>query len=138
MNITTKGRYALRTMLDIAQHPEDGFISLKTVSERQDISMKYLEAIVGSLKKSGFLESTRGKDGGYALSRAPKDISVGAVLRCIEGSLAPVACIKDESAGCERAQCCLTLPMWKELDEVTNRYLDSVTLDDLLTGERWR
>lgn len=138
MNITTKGRYALRVMIDLAQHPDEGFVSLKTVAERQDISMKYLEMIVSSLKKGNLLESTRGKEGGYRLSRSPADYSVGEILRCLEDNLAPVACIKDGEITCEKASACVTLPMWKELDELTNAYLDGVSLRDLLTGEKWK
>ena len=135
MNITTKGRYALQVMLDLAQHPEEGFVSLKTVAERQGISMKYLEMIVSGLKKGELLESTRGKEGGYRLSRRPAQYSVGEILRCLEDNLAPVACIRD---GCDKAASCVTLPMWRELDEITNAYLDSVSLQDLLSGEKWR
>ena len=138
MNITSKGRYALRVMLDLAQHREDGFVSLKTVAERQQISMKYLEAIVGNLKKAELLESTRGKEGGYRLCKAPADYSVGEILRSNEDTLAPVACIKDGSVSCEKAAACMTVPMWMELDEITNSYLDTVTLEDLLTGQKWR
>ena len=138
MNITTKGRYALRVMMDLAQHPEDGFVSLKTVAERQDISMKYLEMIVGQLKKAGLVESSRGKEGGYRLCRESAAYSVGEILRCLEDNLAPVACIRDGSITCDHAALCLTIPMWKELDDITNAYLDSVSLEDLLTGNRWK
>ena len=138
MNVTSKGRYALRVMLDLAQHPDDGFISLKTVADRQGISMKYLEAIVGSLKKAELLESTRGKEGGYRLCRAPEAYTAGEILRSIEDNLAPVACIKDGSVHCDKAAACLTVPMWKELDDITNAYLDNVTLQDLLSGEKWK
>jgi len=138
MNVTTKGRYALRVMLDLAQHPEDGYVSLKTVAERQGVSMKYLELIVGGLKKAELVESTRGKEGGYRLSRAPADYRVGEILRSLEDNLAPVACIRDGSVVCDQASLCRTIPMWKELDELTNAYLDGVTLEDLLTGEKWR
>ena len=138
MNVTSKGRYALRVMLDLAQHPEEGFISLKTVAERQDISMKYLEMIVGCLKKAELLDSSRGKEGGYRLCRAPADYRVGEILRCLEDNLAPVACLKADGVHCEKAAVCATLPMWQELDELTNRYLDQITLQDLLSGERWK
>ena len=138
MNITSKGRYALRVMLDLAQHPEDGFVSLKTVAERQEISMKYLEAIVGSLKKAELLESTRGKEGGYRLSREPADYTVEEILRSIEDNLAPVSCIRDGSVSCDKAAACLTVPMWMELDEITNKYLESITLADLLSGDKWK
>ena len=138
MNVTSKGRYALRVMLDLAQHREDGFVSLKTVADRQGISMKYLEMIVGCLKKAELLESSRGKEGGYRLNREDADYSVGEILRSIEDNLAPVSCIKDGSVTCDQAAGCLTVPMWKELDEITNEYLDSVTLADLLSGKKWK
>lgn len=138
MNITTKGRYALRVMIDLAQHPEEGFVSLKTVAERQNISMKYLEMIVSGLKKAELLESSRGKEGGYRLSRSPAAYSVGEILRCQEDNLAPVACIRDGEIQCDKAAACITIPMWKELDGITNAYLDSVSLQDLLTGRKWK
>lgn len=137
MNITSKGRYALRVMIDLAQHPDEGFVSLKTVAERQGISMKYLEMIVSSLKKAELVESSRGKEGGYRLSRSPANYSVGEILRCLEDNLAPVACIKDGEIQCDKASACITLPMWKELDDLTNAYLDGVSLQDLLTGDKW-
>ena len=138
MNVTSKGRYALRVMLDLARHPDEGYISLKTIAERQDISMKYLEAIVGSLKKAGLVDSSRGKEGGYSLLRPPEEYSVGEILRCTEDKLAPVSCITAEGVSCAQASACLTLPMWRELDELTNAYLDTVSLRDLLTGEKWK
>ena len=138
MNVTSKGRYALRVMVDLAQHPEDGFVSLKTVAERQGISMKYLEMIVGHLKKAELVESTRGKEGGYRLVKAPEDYTVGEILRCLEDNLAPVACIREDGVHCDQAAGCMTLPMWQELDEITNAYLDRVTLQDLITGEKWK
>ena len=138
MNVTTRGRYALRVMLDLAQHGGSGFVSLKTVAERQDISMKYLEAIVCELKKAGLLESGRGKEGGYRLSRAPEGYSVGEILRVLEDNLAPVACIKAGGVDCDHAGECMTLPMWRELDELTNAYLESITLHDLICGEKWK
>ena len=138
MNVTSKGRYALRVMLDLAQHPEEGTISLKTVAERQGISLKYLELIVAGLKKAGLVESVRGKEGGYRLCRDPADYTAGEILRTLEDSLAPVSCITAEGVRCEKAAACATLPMWKELDELTNAYLDGVTLRDLLTGDKWK
>lgn len=138
MNVTSRGRYALRVMVDLAQHPEEEYISLKTVADRQQISMKYLESIVASLKRAELLESTRGKDGGYRLCREPSAYSVGEILRSIEDNLAPVACIREGDVHCERAAACVTIPMWKELDEITNSYLDTVTLQDLLSGDKWK
>lgn len=139
MTITSRGRYALRVMLDLAQHAEEGHISLKTVSERQEVSMKYLEAIVADLRKAGLVESTRGKDGGYCLTRDPEGYTVLEILRCIEENLSSVACATMKGSGaCERAASCMSLPMWRELDEITNEYFAGVTLRDLMTGERWK
>ncbi len=138
MNVTSKGRYALRVMLDLAQHPDEGYISLKTIADRQRVSMKYLEIIVSSLKKAGLVDSTRGKEGGYKLNRTPAEYGVGDILRCIEDNLAPVSCIKSGSVFCERAAECMTVPMWMELDDIINAYLDTVSLEDLLTGDKWR
>ena len=137
VNITSKGRYALRVMIDLAQHPDEGYISLKTIADRQNVSMKYLEMIVGYLKKADIVESTRGKEGGYRLSRKADEYSVGEILRCMEDNLAPVACIKEGSVDCEKAGGCLTLPMWRELDDLVNGYLDNITLDDLISGKKW-
>ena len=138
MNVTSKGRYALRVMLDLAQHPDEGYISLKTIADRQRVSMKYLEIIVSSLKKAGLVDSTRGKEGGYKLNRTPAEYGVGDILRCIEDNLAPVSCITSGSVFCERAAECMTVPMWMELDDIINAYLDTVSLEDLLTGDKWR
>ena len=138
MNVTSKGRYALHIMIDLAQHRDDGFISLKTVSERTELSMKYLEMIVGNLKKAELVLSSRGKEGGYKLVKDPKDYTIGEILRCMEDNLAPVACIQEGEIQCDHSGGCLTVPMWKELDDITNAYLDTVSLEDLLTGEKWR
>ncbi len=138
MNVTSKGRYALRIMIDLAQHQDEGYISLKTISERTELSMKYLEMIVGNLKKAELVESTRGKEGGYKLSKTPEEYSIGEILNCIEDNLAPVACIKAGSINCEKSAACLTVPMWKELDDITNAYLATVSLRDLLTGDKWK
>ena len=137
MNITSKGRYALRVMVDLAQHPDDGFVSLKVAAERQNISMKYLEMIISHLKKASLVESTRGKEGGYRLTREPKNYPILEILSCIEENLAPVSCIQDGTVRCEQADACLAIPMWKELDDITNSYLSSITLEDLLTGRKW-
>ncbi len=138
LQVTSRGRYALRVMLDLARHREEGVISLKTVAERQEISLKYLESLVCSLRRAGLVESARGKEGGYQLSRAPEDYSVEEILNCMEDSLAPVSCIRGGSADCDRAENCPTLPMWQELDDLTRKYLESVTLRDLMSGERWK
>ncbi|MBR2583583.1 MAG: RrF2 family transcriptional regulator [Oscillospiraceae bacterium] len=138
MNVTSRGRYALRVMMDLAQHADEGFVSLATLGERQSISTKYLEAIAASLRKAGLVESSRGKEGGYRLARSPADYSVGEILSSVEDSLAPVACMRLDAVACERAEECRTLPMWMELDAITRAYLDSVRLTDLLSGERWK
>ena len=138
MNVTSKGRYALRIMIDLAQHRDEGYISLKTISDRTQLSMKYLEMIVGNLKKAELVDSTRGKEGGYKLNKTPQEYSIGEILRCIEDNLAPVACIKAGSINCEKSAACLTVPMWKELDDITNAYLATVSLRDLLTGDKWK
>ena len=138
MNVTSKGRYALRIMIDLAQHRDEGYISLKTISDRTQLSMKYLEMIVGNLKKAELVDSTRGKEGGYKLNKTPQEYSIGEILRCIEDNLAPVACIKEGEIQCDRSGACFTVPMWKELDDITNAYLDTVSLEDLLTGDKWR
>ena len=132
MNVTSRGRYALRVMLDLAQHPEDGYVSLKTVAERQDISMKYLEAIVCSLKKAELVESSRGKEGGYRLVKSPAEYTVGEILRLTEGSLSPVACVDPEPAECDKMATCPMLPVWKGLAKVIDDYLDGITLGDIL------
>ena len=138
MNITSKGRYALQVMIDLAQHQDEGYISLKTIADRQGYSMKYLEMIVGNLKKAELVESTRGKEGGYKLCRRPEEYSVGEILRCIEENLASVACIKAGGIDCKQAAACMTVPMWMELDNITNNYLDNVTVADLLSGDKWK
>ena len=132
MMISTKGRYALRAMIDLAQHEGEGFLSLKSVAERQDISPKYLEMIVAILNRGGLVISQRGKEGGYRLARPASEILVGEVIRLAEGSLAPVACLDCTDSACERADNCLTLPMWRKLDGLINEYLDSVSIEDLL------
>ena len=138
MNVTTKGRYALQVMLELAMCSGKGCVSLKTIADKHSISMKYLESIVSELKKDDMLASTRGKEGGYTLNRAPSEYSVGEILRCVEDNLAPVSCINAGSVNCERAGMCMTVPMWKELDDITNDYLNSVTLEDLITGNKWK
>ena len=114
MVISTKGRYALRLMIDLAQHCDEGFISLKTVSQRQDVSLKYMEAIAAALNRANLVISQRGKEGGYRLSRPASDITVAEVLHSTEGSMAAVSCLDAGENGCERAAQCLTLPMWKK------------------------
>ncbi len=133
MMISTKGRYAFRIMLDLAQHQDEGYISLKEIAERQKVSIKYLEAIASRLSKDELITAHHGKHGGYQLSRSPADISAGEILKSAEGKLAPVACAGTE-VGCANMTECLTYPLWKNLDECIYRYLDSVSLEDVLLG----
>lgn len=133
--VTTKGRYALGILLDLATQPAEAFVSLKTVAQRQQVSMKYLEMIVSLLNKGGLVESSRGKDGGYRLRRPAAEITVAQVLRATEGSMSPVACISCGETACEHADNCLTLPMWQRLDKLTDDYLSGVTIADLLDGK---
>jgi Rrf2 family protein len=131
MIVSTKGRYALRVMIDLAQQQQDEFISLKDIVTRQGISQKYAEAIMTLLSKKGLIEAVRGKTGGYRLNRAPKDYVVGEILRATEGTLAPVACLEDDAAPCEHSKVCTTLPLWTELNQIVSSFLDSVSLEDL-------
>ena len=132
MKISTKGRYALRLMLDVAMHGEDTNVSIRDVAERQDIPVKYLEQIVSMLVRVGYLRRIRGAQGGYRLSGKPSDYTVGDVLRITEGSLAPVSCLDDKENLCERANECVTLKLWEGLYDVINKYVDSITLEDLI------
>ena len=137
MMVSTKGRYALRIMIDLAQHYDGGYVSLSDIAKRQYVSLKYLEAIVSVLNKAGFVESLRGKDGGYRLTRDPKEYTIGSILKLTEGSLAPISCSEFGSAGgqaCEQAGNCITFPMWRHLDEIIDGYLEHITLFDLITG----
>ena len=138
MMISTKGRYALRVMIDIAEHQHDGYIPLKEIAARQEISEKYLEAIVKSLVKERYLTGLRGKSGGYRLTKTPEEYTVGSILRLTEDSMAPVACLEPGAKACEHASECRTLPLWKGLDKVINDYLDSITLQDILDQQRER
>lgn len=135
MIISTKGRYALRILIDLAKHREEGCISLKVIAKRQGISMKYLEMIVAGLNRAGIVRSVRGKDGGYALTRAPEEYTLAEILTISEGSLTAVACKECEDNSCGRADKCLTLPVWQKLEQMIWDYLSSVTLADLLENE---
>lgn len=134
MMISTKGRYALRVMLDLAGQAE-GYLSLKEIADRQQISVKYLESIAAILNRAGLVRSQRGKDGGYCLARPAGEITAAQVLRLTEGTLSPVACPSLEGNPCQRAETCKTLPLWRVLDETIDRTLSSVTLEDLLHGQ---
>ncbi len=136
MMVSTKGRYALRVMIDIAQHKDEGYVSLKDVADRQEISMKYLELIAAILNRAGYLKSKRGKAGGYMLSKEPEKFNIGEILKLTEGSLAPVTCMENSGCvGCKRAAMCYTLPMWIKLDNMIDSYLEGISLQDLIDGK---
>ena len=132
MKISTKGRYALRVMLDIAMHDDGKFIPLKDIAMRQELTVKYLEQIISLLNKAGYLQSLRGNSGGYRLTKRPDEYIIGDILRITEGDLAPIACLKDHINHCSRSNVCITLPFWQGLDKVIKEYVDSVTLQDLI------
>ncbi len=133
MKISTKGRYALRLMLDLAMNGEEGnVIRIKDIAERQQISDKYLEQIISVLNKAGYVRSVRGPQGGYALKKKPEEYTVGMILRLTEGSLAPVPCVEDEELFCEREKQCATVEVWKRLNDAVNNVLDNMTLADLV------
>ncbi len=138
MKISTKGRYALRMLVDLAEHQNNGYIALKDIANRQGISKKYLEQIVPILNKSDFLQTNRGFQGGYKLAKSPDKYTVGDILRVTEGSLAPVACLDQEPNQCERSNECATLSVWQGLNRVINDYLDHITLQDILDKQKER
>ena len=135
MLISTKGRYALRVMIDLAEHRSGEFISLKEIAQRQEISEKYLESIIRILVKAKVVESLRGKGGGYRLEKAPEEYTVGSILRITEDSMAPVACLEPGADVCTRAAECRTLPMWRGLDKLIRDYFENITLADLMHNE---
>lgn len=132
MKISTKGRYAVRMLLDLAEHEGDGYIALKEIAERQGISKKYLEQIVPVLNRAEVLQANRGFQGGYRLSKSPDRYTVGEILRLTEGSLAPVSCLEHHPNTCPRSAYCSTLFVWEGLERVINEYLDGITLQDIL------
>lgn len=132
MKISTKGRYALRMMIDLAQNQGDGYVSLKDIANRQEISKKYLEQIVAILNKPDVLRTNRGYQGGYKLAKNANEYTVGDILRLTEGGLAPVSCLDNSPILCDRAENCITLPIWKGLYKVISEYLDSITLQDIV------
>ena len=132
MKISTKGRYALRMMLDLAEHQGDGYVALKDIAQRQGISKKYLEQIVPMLGRADVLRTTRGYQGGYRLARAPQEYTVGEILCLTEGSLAPVSCLEHTPNPCERCSACDTLPVWEGLNRVIMDYLDGITIQTIL------
>ncbi len=131
MIVSTRGRYALRVMIDLAENSNQERIPLKEIAERQGISQKYIESIMTLLSKNKFVDAVHGKGGGYKLNKKPQEYRVGDILRLTEGTLAPVACLEKNAPPCDRKKFCRTLPMWTKLDKLVEDYLDSVTLSDL-------
>lgn len=134
--ISTRGRYALRVMIDIAENSMGSFLPLNDIAARQGISEKYLESILVILTRGNLLLGMRGKGGGYKLTRTPEEYTVGMILRLTEGSLSPVACLKEGAGSCEKSAACKTLPVWKGLNDVINTYLDGITLAALLENKK--
>ena len=131
MMVSTKGRYALRVMLDLAENQTDGYIPLRDIAKRQEISEKYLETILPALIRNNFLEGLRGKGGGYRLAREPESYTVGSILKLLENSLAPVSCLECDQNQCSRAADCKTLPLWEKLYKMVDDYFEGITLADL-------
>ncbi len=132
MKLSTRGRYTLRMMLDLAEHRDKGFTALKDIAERQGISKKYLEQLVPLLNQPDLLRTNRGYQGGYMLAKTPDQYTVGQILRITEGGLCPVTCLENDPIQCERREYCKTLPIWKGLQTVINEYLDGITLQTIL------
>lgn len=136
MMISTRGRYALRVLIDLAEHRDDGYIPMKEIAQRQELSLKYLERILPVLTKAGIITGLQGKTGGYRLTVAPDDCTIGDVLRLTEGDLAPVACLECGAKPCPRKDQCRTYPMWAEFQQVISEFFDRKTLADIMkTGD---
>lgn len=135
MKISTRGRYSLRMMIDLSQHYDDGFVSLKDISERQDISKKYLEQIIPFLNRSNLLLANKGHMGGYKLAKAPSEITVREILDSAEGSLTPVSCMDNSPNLCDKCADCITLPIYQGLYDIVNQYFDNITLEDIIIGK---
>ena len=135
MIVSTKGRYALRVMVHFAQRGNEGYIPLKEIAEAEGISQKYLETIMSTLSKAGFVDAVHGKGGGYRLNRTPEEYTVGSILKLTEGSLAAVSCTSQGPAACARSTCCQTKPMWEKLDKMIDEFFEGITLADLLETE---
>ena len=133
MIVSTKGRYALRVMVNLARRPAEEFVPLKEIAEAESISQKYLESIMSVLSKAGFVDAVQGKGGGYRLNRPASAYTVGSILNLTEGSLAAVSCTTQGSSACSRSTCCDTLPMWQKLDRLIQDFFDGITLEDLLS-----
>lgn len=136
MIVSTKGRYALRVMVNFAQRGGDEYVPLKEIAEQEGISQKYLESIMTTLSKAGYVDAVHGKGGGYRLNRAPKDYTVGGILKLTEGGLSAVSCTSQGAAACSRTECCQTRPMWDRLDKLIDDFFESITLEDLLSENK--
>lgn len=136
MKVSTKGRYALRLMLDLAENDGEELVRIKDIAQRQGISEKYLEQIVSSLKKAGYVKSLRGAQGGYRLAREPREYTVGMILRLTEGNMAPVTCLEDDDNTCERADYCVTVRLWSMVNDAVKGVIDKVTLQDMLEWQQ--
>lgn len=134
MLVSTRGRYALRVMIDLAEHCGGEYVPMKAVAERQKLSLKYIERIMPVLAKNKLVEGVHGKGGGYRLTRNPTKYKIGEILRLTEGDLAPVSCLECNAEQCDRAAECKTLPMWKSFHDMANKFFDSITLEDLIKG----
>ena len=135
MIVSTKGRYALRVMVNLARHPQEEYVPLKEIAEAEHMSQKYLESIMAVLSKAGFVDAVHGKGGGYRLNRTAKEYTVGSILKLTEGSLAPVSCTSQGAAACSRSTCCHALPMWEKLEKMIDEFFEGITLEDLCKTE---
>ena len=138
MKISTRGRYAMRMMMDLAMTKPEEYVTIKSIAARQEISEKYLEQIITVLSRSGFVKSTRGAQGGYKLAKPAQEYTVGMILRAIEGSLVPVACMEDEPNECRRSASCVMLDIWKQVDQAISDVVDHVTLAELAQKQRFK
>ena len=136
MIVSTKGRYALRVMVNLARHGEDEYVPLKEIAESEGISQKYLESIMSVLSKADFLDAVHGKGGGYRLNRKPEGYTIGAILKLTEGSLAAVSCTSQGPAACARTECCQTKPMWDKLDKMIDDFFEGITIADILKDQQ--
>ena len=132
MMISTRGRYVLRVMVDLAEHAGEGYIPMKDVAKRQEVSLKYLERILPPLTKGGYITAVHGKGGGYQLTRQPDEYKIGDILRVAEGDLSPVSCLEGNGEKCDRMEGCKTRPMWEKLNTMINDFFDGITLGDLI------
>ncbi len=136
MIVSTKGRYALRVMVHFARRSSDDYIPLKEIAEAEGISQKYLESIMTTLSKAGFVDAVHGKGGGYRLNRTPGEYTVGSILKLTEGGLTAVSCTSQGASACSRSECCNALPMWEKLDRMINDFFEGITLKDLLNEQK--